>query len=199
MGTLKRLAAGPETAYMRARLPVWNESDRRDRRIRWLVVGGALIATQFLGLIVSVVAGFFEPWLFAMLAAPALGVALGVFGFHVIRSVAQVLVRNRSDRPSQKLARRRRPRDASGSRPLFMETMKPENRDRLVIAFLVVGAAVSFVGLNWLGANSLFKRPGLGFVQPGLFVLSLVAVHFMVKAADRRRVWMRTRRKSRDN
>jgi hypothetical protein len=40
-----------------------NESDRRDRRRRWIVVLGMLGATQILGFAVSLSQGFWDIWL----------------------------------------------------------------------------------------------------------------------------------------
>ncbi len=47
---------------------------RVDRRLRWIAVGTLVLLTQAAAAIRLGHRHFFDPWLFAMLAAPALGV-----------------------------------------------------------------------------------------------------------------------------
>jgi hypothetical protein len=73
------------------RLPVFGEADRRDRLLRWVAVVGVLAATQLLGVAISLSVGFWDVRLFVMLASPVLGVALAVFGQHMMRRLRPLL------------------------------------------------------------------------------------------------------------
>jgi len=61
-------------------------AERRDRRFRWIAVGTLLLLTQAVAVLVSVKEHFFDPRLFAMLAAPALGVATGILARQLLES-----------------------------------------------------------------------------------------------------------------
>jgi 4-amino-4-deoxy-L-arabinose transferase-like glycosyltransferase len=75
-----------EATNKRPLLPVWNADDKRDRRRRWIAIGCALVGTQVPALVISLTNGFFDPWFFLMVAAPAVGIALSALAMHVLRS-----------------------------------------------------------------------------------------------------------------
>jgi hypothetical protein len=60
--------------------------ERRDRRLRWITLGTLMLMTQVVAIVVSLEEHFFDPWLFAMLAAPAVGVAAGVLARQLLES-----------------------------------------------------------------------------------------------------------------
>jgi hypothetical protein len=66
-------------------------AERRDRRLRWIAVGTLLLLTQAVAVLVSVNEHLFDPRLFAMLAAPALGVATGILAHQYLESAMSAM------------------------------------------------------------------------------------------------------------
>jgi hypothetical protein len=64
---------------------------------------------------------------------------------------------------------------------------------------LVIGTAVTFVGLLLLGMMPIWKRPGLGLVPLCLLILGLFAVKYGVKWAEQRRQRIKARDRASEN
>jgi hypothetical protein len=80
---------------VKSQLPVASDDDTRDRRLRWLAIGGIFVLLMGVGVVISLIERFFDPWFFAMIAAPVIGVELGVLGRHLLRSATIWLARRR--------------------------------------------------------------------------------------------------------